>query len=42
MRLLDEGLEMEDALETYLKGTEDFYEGIRAFTEKRKPFYQAR
>ena len=39
---LDEGLEMEDALETYLKGTEDFYEGIRAFTEKRKPFYQAR
>jgi E-phenylitaconyl-CoA hydratase len=39
---LDEGLEMEDALETYLKGTEDFCEGIRAFTEKRKPFYQAR
>ncbi len=39
---LNEGLEIEDALETYLKGTEDFYEGIKAFTEKRKPFYQAR
>jgi E-phenylitaconyl-CoA hydratase len=39
---LDEGLALEDALEIYLKGTEDFYEGIRAFNEKRKPFYKAR
>jgi enoyl-CoA hydratase/carnithine racemase len=39
---LDEGLQLEDALETYLKGTEDFYEGIQAFTQKRKPYYQAR
>jgi len=39
---LNEGLELEDALETYLKGTEDFYEGITAFTENRKPFFQAR
>jgi len=39
---LEEGLELEDALETYLKGTEDFYEGIKAFKENRKPFYQAR
>ncbi len=38
----DEGLELEDALETYLKGTEDYFEGIKAFTEKRKPFYRAR
>ncbi len=38
----NEGLELEDALETYLRGTEDFYEGIRAFTEKRKPYYHAR
>jgi enoyl-CoA hydratase/carnithine racemase len=37
-----EGLELEDALESYLKSTEDFYEGVQAFTEKRKPFYQAR
>jgi enoyl-CoA hydratase/carnithine racemase len=39
---LNEGLELEDALETYLKGTEDFYEGIKAFKENRKPFFQAR
>ena len=39
---LNEGLELEDALETYLKGTEDFYEGIRAFVEKRRPYYKAR
>jgi E-phenylitaconyl-CoA hydratase len=38
----NEGMELEDALETYLKTTEDFYEGIKAFNEKRKPFYQAR
>lgn len=39
---LSEGLELEDALATFLKGTEDFHEGIRAFNEKRKPFYRAR
>jgi len=39
---LNEGLELEDALETYLKSTEDFYEGIRAFNEKRKPHFKAR
>jgi enoyl-CoA hydratase/carnithine racemase len=39
---LDEGLELEDALETYLRGTEDYFEGIKAFTENRKPFYRAR
>lgn len=39
---LNEGLELEDALATYLKGTEDFYEGINAFIEKRKPYYRAR
>jgi E-phenylitaconyl-CoA hydratase len=39
---LDQGLDLEDALETYLKGTEDYFEGIKAFTEKRKPFYRAR
>jgi enoyl-CoA hydratase/carnithine racemase len=39
---LDEGLDLEDALETYLKGTEDFFEGTRAFKENRKPFYRAR
>ncbi len=39
---LDEGLDLEDALETFLMGTEDYYEGIRAFNEKRKPFYRAK
>ncbi len=39
---LDEGLDLEDALETYLMGTEDFFEGIKAFNEKRKPFYRAK
>ncbi len=39
---INEGLELEDALETYLKGTEDFYEGMQAFNQKRKPYYQAR
>jgi len=39
---LNEGLELEDALATYLKGTEDFNEGIKAFNEKRKPIYHAK
>lgn len=39
---LEQGLELEDALETYLKGTEDYYEGIKAFIEKRKPLFRAR
>ena len=39
---LNEGLELEDALATYLKGTEDFNEGIKAFAKKRKPIYHAK
>jgi E-phenylitaconyl-CoA hydratase len=37
---LDEGLELEDALVAYLKTTQDFSEGIRAFQEKRPPDFQ--
>jgi E-phenylitaconyl-CoA hydratase len=39
---LEGGLEVENAMEAYLMGTEDFYEGIKAFKEGRQPFYQAR
>jgi enoyl-CoA hydratase/carnithine racemase len=34
---MDDALNLEDALVTYLKGTGDFREGIQAFKEKRKP-----
>ena len=39
---LDEGLRLENSLEAYCLGTEDFTEGTRAFVEKRKPVYKAK
>ncbi|MFC1860243.1 enoyl-CoA hydratase/isomerase family protein [Chloroflexota bacterium] len=39
---LDDGLHLENSLNTYLFGTEDFNEGITAFAEKRKPVYKAK
>jgi len=39
---LEDGLRLENSLEAYLVGTEDFTEGITAFTEKRKPDYKAK
>ncbi|MBN1190815.1 MAG: enoyl-CoA hydratase/isomerase family protein [Dehalococcoidales bacterium] len=36
---LEQGLELEDALLTYLKTTADFREGLRAFHEKRNPSF---
>ena len=39
---LEEGLRLENSLEAYLFGTEDFTEGTTAFVEKRKPIYKAR
>ena len=39
---LEVGLELEKSLVEYLQATEDFDEGIRAFTEKRKPNYEAK
>ena len=39
---LEEGLRLENSLEAYLLGTEDFAEGTRAFAEKRKPVYKAK
>jgi enoyl-CoA hydratase/carnithine racemase len=34
---LEEGLRLEDDLQTYIMSTEDFGEGLSAFREKRKP-----
>jgi enoyl-CoA hydratase/carnithine racemase len=38
---LEEGLNLETALATYLRNTLDFQEGTRAFREKRKPDFKA-
>jgi enoyl-CoA hydratase/carnithine racemase len=37
---LEAGLELEDALVTYLKASRDFQEGIQAFKEKREPSFE--
>ena len=39
---LDDGLRLENSLNAYLFGTEDFNEGITAFAEKRRPVYKAK
>jgi enoyl-CoA hydratase/carnithine racemase len=39
---LEEGLRLESSLFSYLAGTDDYNEGITAFTEKRKPVYRGK
>jgi enoyl-CoA hydratase/carnithine racemase len=39
---LEEGLRLENALESSVMTTEDFNEGTSAFVEKRKPNYKAK
>jgi enoyl-CoA hydratase/carnithine racemase len=39
---LSEGLKLERELSDYVTGTEDFIEGTRAFTERRKPEFKAK
>jgi enoyl-CoA hydratase/carnithine racemase len=36
---LEDGLRLEDDLQTYIMSTKDFEEGLSAFREKRKPKY---
>jgi enoyl-CoA hydratase/carnithine racemase len=39
---LEDGLQLENSLIVYTLGTEDYSEGTRAFTEKRKPTFKAK
>lgn len=39
---LDDGLRLEDSIETYLLGEEDFEEGVTPFLGKRKPVFKGR
>lgn len=39
---LEDGLQLENALIAYTLGTEDYTEGAKAFTEKRKPIFKAK
>ena len=39
---LEDGLRLENSLNAYLMGTEDYNEGTTAFVDKRKPDYKAK